>query len=263
LFALSAVYVYAAHRLMADTLPRPKLDPSAQLRFVITGLSVFAHSLFGITLLPGAVAHPWVPLACAACAAFTIFRAPRTAVAWLLGLSILVLNIALVAVSNRVGIWGDIMAYEARYYYDVDFLVLVFLGIIAHELESDAHAPRRPPLDYGRPIPAAVLAVALFAHAVFSARNVFTGAFAVSRALPETRAFVANLKADLSSVRARGVDAKFVDGNLPVFVSGLDLNFRKHSQLFRVLGLPGEFVPEPLAVLRVADDCHLVETKAR
>jgi hypothetical protein len=74
---------------------------------------------------------------------------------------------------------------------------------------------------------------------------------------------VRNLKADFSRVRAFGERSKFADEDLPIFVSGLDLNFRKDSQLFWILQLQADFVAPSQAVYRVNEQGHIVQVRPR
>lgn len=258
LFVAGVGYVVLVHRWLADTLPRPSFDLLQQLGFLSKSLNVFAHSRLGIVLLPTSAPKLWVPLVWLAFAGYAIWRAPRTLPAFVGALLVLSLNILVVGLSSRMGLWGALMAFEGRYYYDADFLVLVFLALVLHELPSAGSELPLVPSALRSQVPALLLGLALLAQTLTSYGNMRSSAFAISSALPQTRRYVATLKSDLSRLAAAGAALKLLDGDLPVFVSGLDLNFRKQSQLCTVLQIPAEFVPAPAARFRIDGQGHVL-----
>jgi hypothetical protein len=225
---------------------------SGVLSFVGWGLAFFGSALLGLSLdfHSGTrivlVITTWLLLI-----GYSVYRARRVMVGWCVLFVLLVVNLALIGISNRVGVFGALMAFEFRYYWELCFFTFVILGYIAHQL----------PGHFSQAAPArAVLGGALLAvYGVVSYRTFEATAFSFSDALPRTRRFMTNLRADLTRLEATAsAPYELADGDLPAYVSGFDLTFRKHSQLLALMGAPVEFPPAEEAHLRITDDGRIV-----
>lgn len=237
-------------------------NPAGVLSFVRFGLAFFASALFGLALPVDAGARVVVvALAWLLLIAYTIYRAPRVAVGWCVLIALVVLNLSLIGVSNRVGVFGALMAFEARYYWELCFFTFTILGLIAHQVPSplaDAPSARSP---VRRVLPA-LGGVLLVAYGVVSYRSFAATAFSFSDALPRTRGFMTNLRTDLARLDATAPGPHaFADGDLPLYVIGFDLTFRKHSQLLALMGARAEFPPAEEAELRITDSGRIVSAR--
>jgi hypothetical protein len=104
--------------------------------------------------------------------------------------------------------------------------------------------------------------VLLVAYGVVSYRSFAATAFSFSDALPRTRGFMTNLRTDLARLDATAPGPHaFADGDLPLYVIGFDLTFRKHSQLLALMGARAEFPPAEEAELRITDSGRIVSAR--
>jgi hypothetical protein len=230
--------------------------------FVRLGLAFFASALFGLALDVHAggkvvvVAVAWLLLM-----AYTVYRAPRVALGWTVLVALVLLNLSLIGVSNRVGVFGALMAFEVRYYWELCFFTFVILGLIAHQIPSPLGDAAPAGGSVRRALPA-LGGLLLVAYGVVSYRSFAATAFSFSDALPRTRGFMTNLGADLARLEATGPGPyEFADGDLPAYVIGFDLTFRKHSQLLALMGARVEFPPAEEAALRITDQGTIVPVR--
>jgi hypothetical protein len=228
--------------------------------FVRLGVGFYASALFGLALdVHGDARVVPVALAWLGLIAYTIYRNPHVVVAWCVLVALVVLNLLLIAVSNRVGVFGAVMAFEGRYYWELCFFTFVIFGLIVHQVPPPLGDAASIPSPVRRGLPA-LGGVLLVAYAVVSYRSFSTTAFSLSDALPRTRRFMANLGADLARLDTAG-SHPLVDGDLPLYVIGFDLTFRKHSQLLALMGAHVEFAPAEDAELRITESGRIVPAR--
>jgi hypothetical protein len=230
-------------------------------QFVLLSATLFSHNLLGVLLdFPNTDPNLLVLGFWLLAIAYTLYRAPRTLRAWLALAVLLLLNTLMIGLSKRVSLFGPLMAFEIRYYWELASLGLLFLGLILHQLP--AAAPEIRALSAGvRSAPGVALVGLLLAgYALVSYRNFSSRAFVYTPAIPQTKRFMDTLRQDLGKLPL-GRPPRFIDGDVPVYVTGLDLSFRKHSQLLRVLRFPAEFSPEQAAEFRITPDGHVVPAR--
>jgi hypothetical protein len=178
---------------------------------------------------------------------------------WLALAAVVCANILVVGASPRTVVYGRLMAFEFRHYYELCFPTFVFLGIVIRELErAGPLMPKLASSVAARFIPV-FSGVFFAAHAFLAYRGLSTIDGSPSSDGQKARRYMHTLIADLDQIRARddGVPT-FVDGATPRYLDWMDLNFRLQSQLFLLLGFPVRFEPETTAKYRVDDDGHVV-----
>lgn len=235
------------------------LDPSFQLRFQWIAFTVLAHSAFGIVL--GLLTYKprlVVGVIWALFILYTSFRARRGALVWLCLAIILLLNFAMFAVSARTGAFGLTVACELRYFYELSFLVALFVGLVLHGLRREA--PELRWLIRSTAVPW-IAAAALAAYAVFSYRNSTRIQFLQVVEILKTKAYVSRLLPELSKAKHPGEPLKLADGSLPVFMTGFDFSFRRQSQFLHLLGIRADFVPREQADWEIDETGRLVSLR--
>jgi hypothetical protein len=234
LFVANCACLFAGARMASDA--RGALGrQSAHDFFLYVALAgnVFAHSLLGLVL----TLRPHEPKLAVAVfflfvVGFTIRRVPRAWLAWLLWFALILANIVLIGVANRAGALGPLLAFENRYYWELVFFTVLFVGMIFHRLPRAA--PEVVWASKGRrsAVLAAAGAVLLVAYSVVSYGGATKTASAISRDLPKSRAYVETLRADIAALESkRDGSVRIVDGELPVYLTGVDLSFRSQSDL--------------------------------
>ncbi|HEX3597382.1 MAG TPA: hypothetical protein VHU80_19880 [Polyangiaceae bacterium] len=257
LLVCSAVYAPLVRRLLDANASRTNTSPRFLFEFV---------RLAWTTLLNGAVGNPLDVLsynpnpvlvpASLAFVGYSIWRSRRTAVAWLCLFALVTVNFLVVGVSNRTLLFGHVMAFEPRHFYELWFLVVLFVGIVLHALPRDAPELAWLAAEKRLPVIAGVLALAFAASAV-AAFSAFTTLEERNYAdVRQTRAFMRTLERELDRVRV-SERTPFADSFLPPYLDPMDFEHRRISDLFVAMDVRAHFVPLDRARYRVSANGHV------
>jgi hypothetical protein len=266
----SALYVALTRSLVASQFSQLHLDPGFLLAFELRSFAVLAAGVFGD------VSRAWLAPAnfvfigaWLGFAAYTIARAPWNAVVWGVGIALVALNFGFVAVSQRTASYGLSLAATPRYYFELMFLVVLFVGMALHNL------PARPPLAAfekhpGRKVAATAVAcgMLLATAAVSFAR--FEGLLDTRRYRRnrDAKVFIDNLRADLEALRSRPQrEFAFVDGLVPGYLTGKTAHHvRRYSEFLETFDFEARFDPAAPTLYAITEEGHVrpvVVRKAR
>lgn len=222
--------------------------------------AVFANSLFDRILyyehptdVPSILpVLPWFGVA-----AYTIYRSRSLVWVWLVAGVWIIANVLIIATSNRTVAFGIFMAFESRHYYELCFVLVLLLAIVAERL-SDAPEIRR--LSSGGPavVSSAVLAALFALHGAFAYRGftrLFESAFGDMQA---SRRYMRQLQNDLDKSEIRDdPEATFVDKHVPMFLDPIDFSFQRQSQLFEAIGVKANYGSWFTAKYAINNDGHV------
>jgi hypothetical protein len=258
---LGAACVVAEHRaggVLTDVVGKASL--TQPLQFVQIAFVLYAHSLLAVALDWHAYAIVWwVAPFWGALIAYTLYRAPRTWVGWSALAVLAFLNFAMIAASNRVSTFGALMAFEIRYYWELCFFTMTLLGFVLHKLPGTSPEARWAKTAPQRALLGVLGAAALAGYAALSYRSFSATAFNGSDGIPRTRAFMDNLRGDLRRLASEtNGPIRLVDGALPDYINGLDLTFRRQSQLLSLMREPVTFQREENADYAITADGHVI-----
>jgi hypothetical protein len=261
LLLCSALYVPAARHLIDDNVGRTNTDVAFLATFV---------RLAWVTLLNGAVGHPLdflnynpdrsLPFLVFAFVVYSIWRAPRSSLAWLMMVLVVSLNFLVVGISSRTLVFGHLMALEPRHLYEVHFLVVLFGAIVIYALRERAPevawllTPPRTPVVH-------ILFALVFAALAANAFEGFTSYEGRHHdQVRMSRRYMRTLQGDLGALRGSRAP-KFVDGFAPTYLNPMDLEHRRVSDLFVAMDVKARFVPPAQAKYAVRDDGHVVHLR--
>jgi hypothetical protein len=255
--AAALVYALLARAMVESPFAQLHLDAGLLLDFERRSFAILSEGVFGVVYL--GLAFPvnavlfafWLVFI-----AYTIAREPKNAVVWITGVLVVAANIAVIAVSHRTERFGVSMANSYRYYFELMFLVVLFVGMALHNLPPRA----RPSLFTRNPrwTPAWVaLASGLLALMAVMSFLRFEALLDTPRYLRHLRAkeFVENLTAGLDALRAeRREDFAFVDGLAPRFLTGKTAaHIRRYSDLLKVFDFDARFDTAAPRLYRITD----------
>jgi len=260
LVALGAVYVPVARSLLDAASRQTNTDVPFLLVFVKNAGAVFGYSLVDVVvgLLDFAPAWP-VALVVLAIVAYSSMRARRSLAAWSALAAVLCANFLIVGVSNRTVVWGGLMVFEYRHYFELCFLTTLFVAIVVHRVRDDA--PEFGVFERStRAREAAALAIgALFiGHAVLSYRGFYRIQASPTGDMQQSRRYMRTLIADLDRLgplTRPGIT--FADGYFPRYLDQMAMDFTQKSQLFAAMAVPAVFVPLAQATYKVGSDGHV------
>lgn len=235
------------------------LNLGYQVLFVKRAGNVFLHSLVDSVQTYGNY-HPkiWVPALFGMIAIGTSFRARGAHRAWVVMAALVVANLLVVATSNRTILWGEYMPFELRHFYEICFIVAVLAGVVVHSHPEDAIEARWLAPRPRKAAAAVVMSALLFTHAARAHRAFREVAPLFSE--PRACLFLSRLTQGLARVPPRPTP-RFVDGQFPLFLDGLDFSFRKYSELLPVLRFHAAFSPE--GDYRVTDQGTVLRVRRR
>ncbi|HEX4340557.1 MAG TPA: hypothetical protein VH062_31830 [Polyangiaceae bacterium] len=253
--ALCSVLEHHAAGTLASALGK---SPASKVEgFTMLGLLSYAHSLFGVSMNADShVPRLLIAVLWLAVLGYTTYRTRRALVAWAVLFILVLVNIVMIGVSNRVAVFGIAMAFETRYYWELCFFSWLLVGVIVHALPRDA--PEAAWLRIHSRAAGALGAVLLCVYGLVSYRSFSSTALAATDAMPKTRAFMDTLAADLRRLNSRQAPLKFEDGNMPGYVVGLDFTFQRHSQLLFLMGERVAYALPGKADYHIGEDGHLV-----
>lgn len=259
LTAISIAYVPWSKTFVDPPMRKTNFDVEFHVTFVFSVLRLFAGSLFdqvppvlhegpGLLFLVGGLVL----------AVGTIVRRPRLIRVWLGLFAVLSTNALVIGASPRGLVWGGVMAYEYRYYYELCFLTFLFAGIIVHEFASD-FPTRWVDSSTKLRVLSAASGLLIVAHGFFAYRVFLRFAGTPESDAQKSRRYIQNLTTNWERLRVReSSPPSFMDGLFPRYLDWMDLSFRNHSQLFLVLGLNARFVDPAHAQYRVDDRGDIV-----
>ncbi len=202
------------------------------IEFFKQSFAVLGFSAAGIPYTsPGAPMLSWlaVLVGWGSLVAYTVVKAPRSALVWGVGVGLVGVNFLMVGLSNRVVLWGHVVAFSFRFYFELIFLVVLFAGMALHRA---AARPIATPW-IARVVP--VLAVVGMAGIAVNGYQRITHEFRTHYAYEgfgKARRFVENLLPALDELDARAEPVTMLDGRAPIYMGdGL-----RYSVLIRLLG---------------------------
>ncbi len=262
---LGVLYVPISRSLAGGTVSESfgNLDPWFQLKFQLHAFNVLAHSAFGIIIaLRSYTPTLIIPALWALFIGYTIYRVPRTGRAWLAFIVIAALNFAMLAISVRTRIFGLTVAMEPRYFYEMGFVLVLFVAIVLHQLRSDTPEARWLTTGWRTRAVPVVLSSLIAGHAVAAYRSATSLHFAQFQDMLQTKEYMDHLIGGLEPLlEEQGGPLKFADGALPVYITGFDFEFRRHSHLFDLLDVSVQFTPDQEADFKVIESGEVVSTK--
>lgn len=260
LVAMGAVYVPLARSLLDAASRQTNTDVPFLVVFVKNAGAVFGYSLADVVvgLLDFAPAWP-VALVVLPVVAYSTMRARRSIAAWSALVAVLCANFLIVGVSNRTVVWGGLMVFEYRHYFELCFLTILFVAIIVHRVREDAPELRAfQRSTRARAVAALGIGALFIVHAVFSYRAFYRLQASPTGDMQQSRRYMRVLIADLDRLGPLvrpGVT--FADGYFPRYLDQMAMDFTQKSQLFAAMAVPAVFVPAAQATYKVGSDGHV------
>jgi hypothetical protein len=245
LLAAGVLYAFLTRALVDSSFTELHLDVGFLLDFERRSFAILSEGVFGIVYW--GLAAPvnavlfafWLGFI-----AYTIAKEPKNAVVWIAGVSVVALNVALIAVSHRTERFGLSMANTYRYYFELMFLVVIFVGMALHNLPPRTRPSRftRNPRWKTMWVVLAGCALALLASMSFFRFDALLDTPRYRRHR-QAREFVENLTAGLDELRADpSRDFAFVDGLAPRFLTGKTAaHIRRYSRFLTIFDFEARF----------------------
>lgn len=244
-FAVAVLYTVFTRAMIDSPFTQVHLDAGFLLDFERRSFAILSESVFGVVYR--GLAKPtnalifgfWLVFI-----AYTVAREPMNAVVWSAGIALVAANVAAIAISQRTERFGLSIAKSYRYYFELMFLVILFVGMALHNL------PRRDRPSFFSRNPrwkqaGVVLAGCLLATMASMSFSRFEALLDLPRYRrhPQAKEFVENLTAGLDELRAeRAEDFAFVDGLAPRFLTGKTAaHIRRYSDFLRVFDFDARF----------------------
>jgi hypothetical protein len=257
LVALGAVYVPIARSLLDEASRQTNTNVPFLFAFVKSAGAVFGYSLVDVVV--GLRDFAPVALVVLAVVAYSTLRARRSLAAWAALAAVLCANFLIVGASNRTVLWGGLMVFEYRHYFELCFLTTLFVAIVVHRVREGAPELRVFERSTRARAAAALGIGALFVvHAVFSYRAFYRIQASPSGDMQQSRRYMRTLIADLDRLGPLvrpGV--RFADGYIPRYLDQMAMDFTQKSQLFAAMAVPAVFVPAAQATYKVGSDGHV------
>ena len=179
---------------------------------------------------------------------YTVIMRPRNLLVWCVGLGLVALNILAIGISPRGSEYGLLLAFTHRYYFELTFLAVVFLGLILQDLPH----PRLPAFLAkvgARRAVSALGAIVIVGYALLSyshAKELLGWGYAGNRQVKE---YVDNLRTsieDLDLDPSEGL--ALVDGRVPRYVLGVHWGelgaYSRFLEIFDIsVSPPKEYAP--------------------
>ena len=211
-----AAGVAVAYRLLGNAFvstafQAPTIDWGSQLFALQLASLMLCQGIAGVLVTPGMSVANWlVVVAWLAFAVVTIVRDRFNVVVWLVGLATLAVNFLVITLSPRM-VMGPVVVLAERYYFDVMFLVVLFVAI----------ALRRSARDAGGIVMLAWCVVALSGWSSWQSFHRLLESPGYDT-LPFVRKYTSNLRTDLAAIRRMHPDTlDFVDGDVPRSLLGM------------------------------------------
>jgi len=169
---------------------------------------------------------------------YTVIRRPRTLLAWCVGLGLVALNILAIGISPRGSRFGLILHLTHRYYFELTFLAVVFLGLILQDLPR----PRLPAFLtklWARRAVSALGAIVIVAYALLSywhAKELLERGYAESSQVKE---YVDNLRTSIEELNLDPSEGlALVDGRVPGYILGFSWGeLRTYSRFLEIFDI--------------------------
>jgi len=259
MLAVSVAFGLATLYLVGDA-GGAALSPSRLVPHVRFGLNKIMYGSFGVLPMTSTPAlRATMTIATAAVFAWSLYRAPINALAWLAAVGLLAVNVVLPATAPRGAHWTLLATLTSRYYYETLFIVAIFGAIAianATARREVGSVPPSPALGRGRlPLRFIALAVALLVYACTSFHGFRT---AVERRpeRAEARRYMRNLLDGMASVDVSDDgELRVARGRAPHAVVGFNAPvIGSFDRLLPIIDRRAVVVPESLAEYRVTDD---------
>ena len=152
---------------------------------------------------------------------YTVIKRPRNLLVWCVGLGLIALNILAIGISSRGSEYGLLLAFTHRYYFELTFLAVVFLGLILQDLPQ----PRLPAFlssPRERRAVSALGAIVIVGYALLSyshAKELLERGYATNRQVKE---YVDNLRTSIEELDLDPSEGlALVDGRVPRYILGV------------------------------------------
>ena len=244
-FAAAALYAVFTRAMIDSVFTRVHLDAGFLLDFERRSFAILSEGVFGVIYRGSAKTINAVLFAFwLGFIAYTIAREPKNAIVWIAGIALVATNVAVIAISHRTERFGLSMANSYRYYFELMFLVALFVGMALHNLPPRARLPLFLGNPRWRPAWVAFAGCLLAAMASMSFLR-----FEALLDLPryrrhlQAKEFVENLTTGLDELRAdRRKDFAFVDGLAPGFLTGKNAaHIRRYSDFLKIFDFDAPF----------------------
>jgi hypothetical protein len=243
--AAAVLYAILTRAMIDSAFTQVHLDAGFLLDFERRSFAILSEGVFGVVYW--GLAKPvnavlfafWLGFI-----AYTIAKEPKNAVVWIAGVVLVAMNVAVIAVSHRTVRFGLSMANSYRYYFELMFLVVLFVGMALHNLPPRARPSFFTRNPRWRP---AWLALAGCLLAMMALMSFFRFEALLDtpryRRHLQAKEFVENLTAGLDELRAdRREDFAFVDGLAPRFLTGKTAaHIRRYSDFLTVFDFDVRF----------------------
>jgi hypothetical protein len=194
---------------------------------------------------------------------YTIWRAPRNVVTWVVWALLIAVNFLAASASKlRTEALGVLLAMGGdRYYFELVFLLVIFSAVAFHNARAAPRAWRPRPLVRGVCIAATaagLIAIATSAYAETARLAAMNYAWNF-----KARPYLNRLRADLAGLRAaHDASLVFEDGTPPEFL-GVGIFGYRHHHLLELAGVDATFARRGRASLRIDESGAVVSAHVR
>jgi hypothetical protein len=252
MLCLSVIYV-AWYELFSPAL---RFGPQPQLGMALEIANGFFRETASVSLA-GRLWHPGIAayaawMAWGLMVVFSVMRQRTSAVVWLVLIAVLYANFLTISATGRGQIFGVSLVLAPRYYYEVSFLLGIFVALA---LRSDDVPGQPRPWD--KSIIAAVLVVVLFpVYGYYQTKADAKGAQGASQKMANR--FFSKLISELDELPDQS-PLYFVEGEAPQYVFGVLLNIRMpYSHIVPIRKPNAVFVERAKAEYEVEPSGHVV-----
>ncbi len=253
---VSLAYTAAVGHHAGEYATRVHLSLAFQLEFQRLSWSVLIESTMGRVLgtVQGISLGLW--LCWAAIVALTVALRPRNAIVWLAALVTISTNIAVLGLSDRAAAYGHFVAFAYRYYFELLFLLVLFLAMAVQATIPRLTAIWRPP-EFAPRVLAAVLVLGVAASSYEQFASLVDSRFPASAV---ARRYFANLETDLRLLEAQPPARRtFVDGFMPIEIMPLGTWNRSHQVLFELFRVDVAYGPPARGSYLIGNDGRISE----
>ena len=259
------LYIGFAQTLMVPGTLKLNFDMAVHLSAQSVFLAVVQQGALGVIAdFPASTLNTSISILWLIAIAASVVMVPRNAVVWGVGVTLLALNVQMIAMSTRMVLVAEKLANVHRYYFDLMFVGALFLSLVIHNFDAArkwAHSDRlRRILHWGGVTLA--LGVVAMAHVSFvgvlDAQNRFFGR-SVPHLYEPVKIYVDNVGRGLAKLsREHPGGFTVAEGRVPLFVLGLQIeHVGSYSQFLPLFGF------DSVNVVNVRDARYLISESGR
>jgi hypothetical protein len=261
--AVSAAYLLATSAAVSERFAFVHIDWS----------TVFLAEAYSLTMLGGAVlalAQPGTLGKLASGAVWSLFflytvvKRPLNLFVWLVGLGLIALNVFAIGISNRT-LFGPEIVYSQRYYFELMFLVVIFIALMLRDLPAPALSARLASRPAARARVRVLFVLLAMGYASLSCLQGVTS-LRENRNDAMVKEFMDNLTAGIARLRADPPkDLSFVDGRVPKHVHWVGaFRSQPYSRFLQMFDIEATFDDRRSQNLyRITDQGEVVRVKRR